>query len=158
MPSVTDTTVPSVRISAPVSSFWIRLLISSDISDGLSCMRIPWLLNLQCALERAELRAHGSVNNLVADHDTYAADQLLVQVHAGADLTACVLFEQLGKFRSLRGVELERRNNPGFDHAFALVLERLELDPDLGEQLKTVVLRQHAHQVFRLASQLSGQN
>ena len=41
MPSVTDTTVPWVRICAPASRFWIRFLISSEISDGLSCMAAP---------------------------------------------------------------------------------------------------------------------
>ena len=41
MPSVTDTTVPCVRICAPASRFWIRLLMSSQISEGLSCMTAP---------------------------------------------------------------------------------------------------------------------
>ena len=38
MPSEIDTTVPCVRTSAPVSRCWIFALISSLISDGLSCM------------------------------------------------------------------------------------------------------------------------
>jgi len=41
MPSVTDTTVPWVRMRAPASRFWMRLLMSSEISDGLSCMNAP---------------------------------------------------------------------------------------------------------------------
>ena len=38
MPSDTDTTVPCVRTSAPVSRFWILLLMSSLISEGFNCM------------------------------------------------------------------------------------------------------------------------
>jgi F-type H+-transporting ATPase subunit alpha len=41
MPSVTDTTVPCVRICAPASMFWIRFLMSSEISEGLSCITAP---------------------------------------------------------------------------------------------------------------------
>jgi hypothetical protein len=38
MPSEIDTTVPCVRTVAPVSRFWILLLMSSLISDGFNCM------------------------------------------------------------------------------------------------------------------------
>ncbi len=38
MPSVTETTVPWVRTSAPVSRFWILVLMSSLISEGFNCM------------------------------------------------------------------------------------------------------------------------
>ena len=41
MPSDSETTVPCVRTSAPVSRFWILLLISSLISDGFNCMFFP---------------------------------------------------------------------------------------------------------------------
>ena len=40
MPSVTDTTVPCVRTSAPMSRFWIVIWMSSLISDGFNCMDI----------------------------------------------------------------------------------------------------------------------
>jgi hypothetical protein len=30
-----------VRICAPASRFWMRLLMSSEISEGLSCMNAP---------------------------------------------------------------------------------------------------------------------
>ena len=38
MPSEIETTVPCVRTVAPVSRFWILLLISSLISEGFNCM------------------------------------------------------------------------------------------------------------------------
>ena len=38
MPSVTETTVPSLRMSAETASPSMRLLISSEISAGFSCM------------------------------------------------------------------------------------------------------------------------
>jgi hypothetical protein len=41
MPSVTETTVPCVRTSAPVSRFWIFARMSSLISEGFSCIVTP---------------------------------------------------------------------------------------------------------------------
>ncbi len=54
MPSVTDTTVPWLRVSADTCRFWILLLRSSLISAGLSCMRLSWVP--VCAAPGASLR------------------------------------------------------------------------------------------------------
>src|SRR5258707_14558087 len=86
MPSVTDTTVPWVRICAPASRFWMRFLISSEISDGFNCMGCS--LRFQCGLERAELRARRTVNDLVAHGDLDTADQRLVDADLGLHLAA----------------------------------------------------------------------
>src|SRR5919202_359031 len=76
MPSVTDTTVPCVRICAPASRFWMRLLISSEISEGLSC--IGDSLSFQCGFERRELRARRAIDDLVAKHNLHAADEFAI--------------------------------------------------------------------------------
>src|SRR3954466_6826476 len=79
MPSVTDTTVPCVRMCAPASRFWMRLLMSSEISEGFSCMKgslSVLLLSFERGLERGELRARGTVDDLVAQHDAHAGNQI----------------------------------------------------------------------------------
>src|SRR5512138_3356256 len=93
MPSVTEITVPWVRICAPASRFWMRLLISSEISEGFSC--IGCSLSFQCRLERAELRARRAVDDLVAQHHLDAADELLVELHFRLHLLAGLLFQAL---------------------------------------------------------------
>src|SRR5687767_4102946 len=100
MPSVTETTVPCVRICAPASRFWMRLLMSSEISEGFSCMRIP--LRFQCGLERRELRTHGTVDDLVAEQYPDAADQILVDAHLRAHLAARFLLQPLYQVLHLR--------------------------------------------------------
>src|SRR4051812_14310726 len=156
MPSVTETTVPCVRICTPASRFWIRPLMSSEISDGFNCIECS--LTFQCGLERAELRARRAVDDLVAQHDLHAADQLAIDIDRGAHLAAGSLFQALHEVRELRIGELEGRLHLGLDHALALVLERLELRADFAQQVEAVVLRQHAHEVFRLAVELAAQD
>ena len=50
-------------------------------------------LSFQCRLEGAELRARRTVDNLVADHDLYAADEGLVQADSGFHLAAGALLQ-----------------------------------------------------------------
>src|SRR4051794_21997904 len=105
IPSVTDTTVPWVRICAPASRFWMRLLMSSEISDGLSCMSAP--LSFQCGLERAQLRARRSVDDLVAQNELDAADQRLVDRYARPDFAAGFFLQALYQIRYLRFGQFE---------------------------------------------------
>src|SRR5215510_7779078 len=105
MPSVTETTVPWVRICAPASRFWMRLLISSEISEGFSCMTAP--LCLQCRLERAELRARRAVDHFVADDHLHATDQRLVDADPGLHLAAGLLLQARHQVGQLRLVHLE---------------------------------------------------
>src|SRR5450631_4490205 len=96
MPSVTETTVPWLRMSAETASPSMRLLISSEISAGLSCMlgspvcRRGWQFRVdvcrktrrrsggQRGLHLFEARLDRSVEHLVADDDADAADQFRV--------------------------------------------------------------------------------
>src|SRR4051812_47485055 len=103
MPSVTDTTVPCVRASAPISSVAIRLLMSSLISEGFSCMGLPrvvllnagwwpaveWITRVSSAQpvgHGVELRLHRSVDHGIADGDARAANQRRLDFDAGLDL------------------------------------------------------------------------
>ena len=57
MPSVSETTVPCVRFSAPTSRFWIRDLMSSPISAGFSCMTISSWFPVRPAANASSARA-----------------------------------------------------------------------------------------------------
>src|SRR6185436_6188860 len=156
IPSVTDTTVPCVRICAPASRFWIRLRISSEISDGLSCMACS--LCLQCVLERAELRARRAVDDFVAEHDLDPGDQILVDADARLHLASRLLLEARDQVGELRVFQVERGVHLGLDYALALVPERFVLRADFGEHVEPAVFGEHAHQVLRVAGKLSGQH
>ena len=76
---------PGCASRAPASRFWIRLLMSSLISEGLSCMTCSLCvlrLALERGLERAELRARRAVDDLVADHDARRRRSAPVDVDA----------------------------------------------------------------------------
>src|SRR5688572_15262764 len=156
MPSVTDTTVPWVRMRAPASRFWMRLLISSEISEGLSCMNFS--LAFQRGLERAELRTRRAVDHLVAEHDSHPGDKLFVHLEFCFYFAAGLLLQPLHQVGELRNRKLERRVHLGLEHALALVLQRLELLADLRQQAEAAVLGQHAHEVLRLAVQPTGED
>src|SRR5688500_18921266 len=160
MPSVTDTTVPSVRMRAPASRFWMRLLISSEISDGLSCIRLlaSLLLSLEGGFERAELRARRAVDDLVAEHHAHAGDQRLVDLDFGSDFAAGLLLQPLHQVGDLGCRQLERGLHFGLEHAFALILQRLELGADLRQQPQAPVLRQHAQKILGLGAQPARQH
>src|SRR4051794_11948564 len=88
MPSETDTTVPCVRTSAPMSRFWIRVRMRSLISDGFNCMmsvlvsradderRRRSALSAQVLRHRRELGLDRAVDDGVADDDACTADQV----------------------------------------------------------------------------------
>src|SRR6185503_19670545 len=101
MPSVTDTTVPWVRISAESARLWMRFLISSLISEALSCCMVTFLglLVSQCGGHRCELAAHRAVYDFVADLHPHAADQFLVHRHLGLHLAFEAALEVRGQGR-----------------------------------------------------------
>src|SRR5215467_7066986 len=123
MPSVTVTTVPWVRTSAASERFSILLRISSLISDGLSCCILaPWnSLSFQRRGHLFELAADRAVDDLVADGDAHAADQLAVErdarLHAPLEAPRDVGDQRV----DLRVVERERGADVGLEHALALV-------------------------------------
>ena len=88
MPSVTEITVPSVRFSAATSRFWIFVLISSLISEGLICIAYSSVERYgarSAAAIWARASRTESVDDLVADLHARAAQQL--GVHASSAST-----------------------------------------------------------------------
>src|SRR5512143_2099365 len=132
MPSVTETTVPWFLMSAETPRPSMRLLISSEISAGLSCMfssragvrpaglmlcwfawRPLWPSSRQRQPHLLQARAHRRVEHLVAHDHADAADQLGVDHHAGVELAAEALLERGHHLLQLRGVDRERTLDRG---------------------------------------------
>src|SRR5512133_3709762 len=104
MPSATETTVPWLRMSALAASPSMRLLISSEISAGLSCMTLSFPNVGVCRLRRQrdfhlfQAGLDRSVQHLVADHHANAADEGMVFLHRDVELAAEPLFQGLRHF------------------------------------------------------------
>src|SRR5262249_54034981 len=122
----------------------MRLLMSSEISEGFSCMTAP--LCLQCRLERAELRARRAVDDLVADDDLDAADQSIVDADLRLDLASGFLLQTRNHIREMRLSHVERVEALGLDLPSALVAQRPELGVDLAHHVEPAVLGEHAHE------------
>src|SRR5258706_10202702 len=152
MPSVTDTTVPWVRTSAESARLWMRFLISSLISEALSCCMVTFLglLVSQCGGHRCELAAHRTVYHFVADLHPHAADQFLVYRHLRFHLALEAALEIRGQRRGLRGVQRQSALHHGIHHAFALILQREEEAEYLGREREPPVLDQHVHEILHL--------
>src|SRR5215831_18824797 len=102
MPSVTETTVPWLRMSVDAPRPSIRLLISSEISAGFNCMTVlpnseareppgvegrSWRCPSvgQRDTHLVEPGADGGVQHLVADRDAHAADERAVDRDFGLE-------------------------------------------------------------------------
>ena len=134
MPSVTETTVPCVRICAPASRFWIRLLISSLISEGLSCMapkRLCFYAFSAASSAPSCARAEPSMTLSPSTTRTPPISSLSTWTLV-LTLRPVFFSSALHQVGDLRLGELERRVHLGLEHAFALVLQRLELRADLA--------------------------
>src|SRR5690242_12248308 len=99
MPSVTLTTVPTLRASASPSNFSMRCLMSWLISEGLrfmfeSCYFKIGLMD-QGGGEERELLPHRAVDDQVAGADHCAADERLVFHVLERDLAAELLVQRL---------------------------------------------------------------
>src|SRR3982750_1493321 len=128
IPSVTEMTVPCVRDSVVAPRFWMRLLMSSLISDGLSC--ILRLLTNECARHRVEFSANGRVDHFVADHDLDAADQRRIDADLRAYLALIFAFQLIHQLRDLGIVDREGRMYFRLEHAFLLEPQLLEHGTD----------------------------
>src|SRR5574337_939058 len=154
IPSVTDTTVPWLRMSAEMPRPSMRLLISSEISAGLSCMR--YLLGGAASGSGGERDAHllqagpdRSVEHLVADHDADAADEVGLDDHARVQPAIEAPFERLDDARQLRVFDREGAVDGRVRHARTGVDQRVELRRDLGQHRQPAVVDDRAEQVAR---------
>src|SRR6478609_9107042 len=125
MPSVTDSTVPWLRMSALAARPSIRLLISSEISAGLSCMtRVLYGFGLrrQRDFHLFEAGLDRGVQHFVADHHADAADEGRVFLHGEIELTAKALLEGLRHARERVGGNREGAVDDGIGAAALRVL------------------------------------
>src|SRR5690606_31133560 len=108
IPSVTETTVPWVRTSVEAPKPSIRLLSSSLISDGLSCMfrlleSCIWLASSGQRIAHAgQLGLHGSIKHFVANHHTHATDHIWIDGNSGFELEAEFTFQTGHELSDLR--------------------------------------------------------
>src|SRR6202008_2353459 len=100
MPSVTETTVPWLRMSAGAPRPSMRLLMSSEISAGFRFMEsLQSSERLQPSgrerrLHLFEAGCHGGIEHFVADDHANAADQLGGELHGRLQLAAEALLER----------------------------------------------------------------
>src|SRR5690606_38849679 len=143
MPSVTEITVPWLRIAALSSRPWIRLLISSLISDGLSCMLTPKVYCLACAgyglrrqrtMHFLQLGAHRTVQDFIPDHDTNPADKRTVHLYRWMELAAEFPFQLRNDFLDLRFGQREGAGDFRVGRALARILQFVELLRDFRHQ------------------------
>src|SRR5690606_20965737 len=170
MPSVSETTVPTLLCSAPASKFSIFSLMTELISEGLSCMSIPQLRILRPRMrtgmpptpafslvserhpggETFQFAAQRAVNDEVAGADLRAADQRLIdhadELHVPAEPAHQRLADVLALFlaRRHRGAQFR------LDGVLGRGAQDGEFLRDGRQGRQAAVLRQHAHEVLRL--------
>ena len=101
IPSVTEMTVPWLRISVCADKPWMRLLMSSEISAGLSCMTLFPFLSFfgwacwagsrslgQRNFHLFETGPHRGVEHQVANHHTNAPDEFGLDGEAEVEFAA----------------------------------------------------------------------
>src|SRR5690606_39233953 len=160
MPSVTDSTVPWLRMSALAARPSIRLLISSLISAGLSCMTRSLSFGAKTASGRQrdfhlfEACLHRGVEHFVAHHHADAADEGRVFLHGDIELAAKPLFQRLGHVAELVGGDREGTVDHGIRRAGLRVLHLAELLRDLGQRRQAAVLDDRAQEVLPRLRQL----
>src|SRR5471030_615040 len=166
IPSATEITVPWLRTSAPPSKPSIRLLISSLISDGLSCILTPkvWFSQLARGEESVRVRAaclsdqscahvlqlglHRRVEHFIADHHAHAADQRWIDRDDRVELAAEFLFQRRDQLGHLGRAQVEGTGDDGIGSAFHAVFQRVELGADFRQQAEAAVFDQHRQEVL----------
>src|SRR5438093_5701940 len=152
MPSVTETTVPWLRMSVDGCRPSMRLLISSEISAGFSCMTS--LLGAppsggQSDLHLLQAGLHRGVEHLVADHDANATDQFGIDLDRRVELAAEALLQRRHHLGQLRGVDREGAVHLGIRHARLRVDQRVVLRGNLGQRREAAVVDDRVQQVLR---------
>src|ERR1700761_26895 len=154
MPSVTLTTVPTLRASVADLNLSIRALMRSLISDAL--MDIPksssntFRLSRQFERDALEPTEQGTIDNRIAGTQDRAADQcgicFAVQPHAALQLALQGLRQRL----LLGGIDRRCRRHRHVDDAFRFVLVYVEQRGDLGQIPQPVIFRQSAEKILAM--------
>src|SRR6218665_1967780 len=158
MPSVTETTVPWLRMSALTPRPSMRLLISSEISAGLSCMTLSFFQYWETPSQTAsggERSFHlfqagldRGVQHLVTDHGTDAADQRGIDLDPGRQLAAKALLQRGRNFLQRLRIDREGAVDHRIRRAADGVLQRPELHPSFRHRSQAIVVDQHAQEVL----------
>src|SRR5690606_19649961 len=102
MPSDTLTIVPSLRASAVVSRLAMRCLISSLISDGLSCCMLRSSNSrIQCFGQFGQLATHGTVDHQVACLDDHATKNRTIDCGGDVYFPAELFLQRVSKLVGL---------------------------------------------------------
>src|SRR5690242_13558938 len=161
MPSVSDTTVPCVRTSAPVSRFRILLLMSSLISDGFNCMAFPSRRDRgflppdaadvgsgsQMVRHRLELALDRAVDHRIADGDPGPADQRAVDADGGLDPLAEAPLERALELGELALGDREGAHDARAGETFVGILQCTKKIADLRDESDPVGADQHPDEV-----------
>src|SRR2546423_44176 len=156
MPSVTDTTLPWLRMSAAAPRPSMRLLISSEISAGLSCMAYLSWSRGQRHLHLFQTGLDRGVEHFVADHHANAADELRLHHHVGVELAVEALLERRHDLGQLRAVDRVGAVDGGVGHARHRVDEDAVLRRDLRHGREPPVVDDGAQQVLHGRRQHDG--
>src|SRR4249919_3541409 len=168
MPSDTEVTVPSLRASAVSLTFSMRVLISSLISDGLSCVvamggSLEPALPPTCAkrnylvrkrgLQATELALERAIDHHVAGVDHGAADQRGVDRGLDLDVAAEALLQRGLDAFQLAVAQRGRRGDARLDHALRFGAQLLEQAGDFRQQHEAAV---DGQQVEEAAHRIAG--
>src|SRR4249919_183870 len=168
MPSDTEVTVPSLRASAVSLTFSMRVLISSLISDGLSCVvamggSLEPALPPTCAkrnylvrkrgLQATELALERAIDHHVAGVDHGAADQRGVDRGLDLDLATEALLQRGLDAFELAVTHRGGRGDARLDHAFRFGAQFLEQAGDFRQQREAAV---DGQQVEEAAHRIAG--
>src|SRR3569623_714086 len=160
MPSVTEITVPWLRMSALAARPSIRLLISSLISAGLSCMTRSLSFGAATASGRQrdfhlfEACLDRGIQHFVAHHHADAADERRVFLHGEIELTAKPLLQNLSNGVQLRGGEREGAGHHRVRSTALGVLHLAELVGDFRQCREAAVVDHRAQEVLARLRQL----
>src|SRR5580704_6763198 len=153
IPSVTLTTVPTLRASVADLNLSMRALMRSLISDALMDITLNPLANtghLRRQLERDafEPAEQGTVDYRVAGTEDRAADQCgirgAVQPHAALELA----LESLGERRLLGAVDRRSGRHCHVDDALRLVFVLIEQRGNFRQEPQAMVFRERAEEIL----------
>ena len=151
MPSVTDTTVPWLRMSAAAPRPSMRLLISSEISAGFSCMVLRLLSERVTTVSATFICSRRAATEVSSTSSPTTTRMPPISSGStctvGLELAAEALFERRDDLLELRAVDRKGAVDDGVRHARARIDERAELRRDLRQSADAAVVDNRAQQV-----------
>src|SRR5690554_6708352 len=150
MPSETLTMVPWLRASDATSSFSIRCLMMSLISEGFSCcMPCPSDSGGKGFGEASQSTAHRPVDDGVAGAQDHATEKPGIHLSGNGDFAIQALLERTGELLLLLGVELEGRYHGHVDTLLVVGTQPLVLAGDGGQRRQAALVGQLIEEATR---------